>query len=312
MYFTCDFETNDYSKFTSTGGGTLAITTENKIQGSYASKMWNNANVRKDLGIEYASLFCGAYFRWTGTPSGYYWYLMLGDGASSNQFTAMVWGGHIKLINGASENISVQSLAANTWYFIEVQQYAEAGHVRFNVLVDGVVWCTLLGDFQGGNSGVRYIKWQGTNDDSVQSYLDNVVASDTQIDYGLKIALAGYSILSQNPQEYAFWSRYASIKIAQIATGQITLSGGSGYAEITHELGITPSFYPIVALSTGKWFPGAIQPLSDSELSSRYVAISSSGGELIDTYSDSTKVRLVVNGADGTVNYAIIIFAEAG
>jgi len=316
MYFTADFETNDYSQFTSNGGGSLNITTEQKIQGSYASKMYNNANVRKDLGVEYSSLYCGAYFRWNAVPSGYYWYLMLGDGVASNQFTAMIWGGKIRLTNGSNEVISTLTLAQNIWYFIEVQMYVESGHLRINVQVDGVTWCTLLGDLQGSDTGVRYIKWQGTNSDSVQSYLDNCVASNTQIDYGLKIPLATKSILSQNPRDYAFWSRYASVKLAQIATGNITISGGTGSAEITHSLGFAPTVHIFAQLSTGKWWSGAIDVYNgtepDIECGFRKVATGSSGGELVETYIDTTKVNLMIKGSDGTVPYVLLIFAESG
>lgn len=315
MYFTADFETGDYSQFTSSGGGTLEITTALKIQGSYGSKMYNNAHVRKDLSVEYPTLFCGAYFRWGGPPTGYYWYLLLGDGASTGQFVVMVWNGHLRLTNGSLESISTQTLSQNTWYFIEVQQYSESGHIRFRVMVDGVEWCTILGDFQGGDSGVRYIKWQGSNSNDVQAYIDNCVASDTQIDYGLKIVLSGYSILSQNPRHYAFWSRYASVKIAQIVTGTITCSGGEGYVEINHGLDFPPTVHIFTQLSSGKWMPGAIYldefDASDSDIGFNYVSTASSGGELVDTYIDATKVRLLVKGS-GTINYVIIIFAESG
>ncbi|MDD4026979.1 MAG: hypothetical protein PHO75_02205 [Candidatus Shapirobacteria bacterium] len=316
MYFTADFETNDYSQFTSSGGGTLAITTEQKIQGSYASKMWNNANVRKDLGAQYATLFSGAYFRWNGTPNGYGWFVMLGDGAASLQYYVYVWGGKLRLYNGSSYSESALSLGNNTWYFIEIQMYPEGGHTRFNLQVDGVTWCTLLGDLQGSDTGVRYIKWQGTNSDGVQSYLDNCVASDTQIDYGLKIPLATKSILSQNPRDYAFWSRYASVKLAQIATGNITVSGGTGSAQITHDLGFAPTVHVFAELSSGKWWSGSVDVYNgtepDLECGLRKVGIASSGGELVETYIDTTKVNLVIKGADGTVPYVLLIFAESG
>lgn len=210
MWFKGEFETANLLEFTSASG---ALETTTKKNGDYGGKNTDNTNFRKDLGSQYATLYISGYFRWDGTV-GDNWYVMLGDGAASGQFEVKTTtGSKLKITVNGVTYFGTKVLSANTWYKIEVRIYTANSGGWVHLVVDGTtdVLVTGIDSLSGSDTGIRYIKWQGTNSASVACYVDICTASD-YMPYGIKISKVGFDVHTCADKDLVFSSELNTMK----------------------------------------------------------------------------------------------------
>lgn len=249
MYFMGTFETGNTNQFTSASGSVQSSVVK---EDTYAGLNENNENFLKNINTDYglsdiAKTYAGAWFRWTGTIDNG-WYVMLGDGAGSTQWALYtLTGSKLKIvINGVTYN-GTTVLSANAWYFIMVEFYCHDSAGYAKVYVNGTLDINTgtIDSKTGTDTGVRQIKWQGTNSGGgVNTYVDDCLFSDTDPNFGIKVSKAGKDISSLDSKNLSFISNATFLKFHGEYTTSATFNPGdqSVTAEITHGLGYVPAF----------------------------------------------------------------------
>ena len=144
-------------------------------------------------------------------------------------------------------------------------------------------------------------------------------------DYGFKVSNAGYGVTETDPRRYAFWSKYATVKIYLQGSGTVTIPSGSSsaYTDINHGLSFIPMYLLFSQLydGSGKWFLNRSKLSSgDADAGDQYVddTYSWSAGVYTETglYIDATKLHIeykTYNTASShDVDYYYFIFADEG
>lgn len=210
MYFKGEFETGNILEFTSATGVLEASIVKN---GSYGGKNTDNTNFRKDLGAEFATLYISGYFRWTGTI-GDDWFVILGDGSTTGQFALKTTtGSKLKMVvNGITYTGDV-ALSPNVWYKLEVRIFVDNSGGYVHVLVDGNtdILQTGIDTRTSTDTGVRYIKWQGTNSASVNCYVDILTVRDYQA-IGIRVSKPGFDVFTCADKDTIFSSDLNTLK----------------------------------------------------------------------------------------------------
>lgn len=249
MYFLGTFETNSTAQFTSASGSVQSSVVK---EDTYAGLNENNENFLKNINTDYglsdiAKTYAGAWFRWTGTIDNG-WYVMLGDGAGSNQWALYtLTGSKLKIvINGVTYN-GTTVLSANTWYFIMVEFYCHDSAGYAKVYINGTLDINTgtIDSKTGTDTGVRQIKWQGTNSaGGVNTYVDNCLFSSYDPDFGIKVSKSGKSVLSMDLKNQDFNSNNFFLKFHDQQDTSVTFNptDTEKSATISHSLGYVPAF----------------------------------------------------------------------
>lgn len=246
MKFLGTFECGNANQFTSAGG---TVQTTVKKEDSYAGKNTDNTSFIKTLDTSYQHSWSGAWFRWDGTV-GNDWFVLLGEGATTNQFTVKTSSGKLKIIVNGITYEGSKALLANTWYFIMVEFHCADSGGYFRVYVDGLLDITVSGvdSKSGSDTGIKTIKWQGTNSATVNCYIDNCAFWDYDPHFVMKIAKAGKDVSSMDIKNLLFHSDYAFLKFHSEHSTSVTFNAGDTEKSVTiaHSLGYVPAFVAYV------------------------------------------------------------------
>ena len=249
MQFIGTFETGTTGQFTSASGSAQSTV---KAEGSYAGLNTNNTNFLKNIYTDYgltdiARTYAGAWFRWTGTIANG-WYVMLADGAASTQWVLYtLTGSKLKItINGVTYN-GTTVLSPNVWYFIQVEFYCHDSAGFAKVYINGTLDITTgtIDSKTGTDTGVRQIKWQGTNSSGgVNTYVDNCLFSSTDPNFGIKVAKSGQSVTAMDLKNLDLSSSNFFLKFHSQTDTNVTFNAGDTEksATVSHSLGYVPAF----------------------------------------------------------------------
>ena len=141
-------------------------------------------------------------------------------------------------------------------------------------------------------------------------------------DYGVKVSREGYSITSEEPRDYVFWSNHATVKIFKQGSGTLTIPNGSYSAtvNIPHGLSFIPMYLVFFELldGSGKWFSNRTMLADgDADAGSQYVP----GGYSTNPYTelgllvDSTNLVIKCasyNDSGHSIKYYYFIFGDKG
>lgn len=129
-------------------------------------------------------------------------------------------------------------------------------------------------------------------------------------DYGLKVTRDGYGITSSTVEEYAFSSKFATVKVIKEGSGTLTVgASSSATATIRHDLGYIPlvDLYFEPTPGSGNWrFGGAYMDTDDTYLDPGTIVTP-------ETYVDNISlVFKFVNrtGASKDVKYYYFIYSD--
>jgi len=142
-------------------------------------------------------------------------------------------------------------------------------------------------------------------------------------DYGIKVALPGYGVAETDPRNYAFWSKYSTVKIYAQGSGTLTITtpASSNSVNIAHGLSFIPMYLVFSQLKdgSGKWFINrTVMATGDADAGEQYVA----GGysfppyEELGAYVDATNLHLEYatynSAASHDIDYYYFIFGDKG
>ena len=242
MYFKGEFETANLLEFTSATG---ALESTTKRNGDYGGKNTNGTYFRKDVGAQYATLYISGYFRWDGDV-GNDWNVIVGEGAASNQFSLKtLTGGKLKLQFNSLTYNGTKTLVKDTWYYIELRIYVHDTIGWIHVLVDETtdILVENADTKTGTDTGVRYVKWHGTDSAGVNCYVDRLTAAD-YIPYGIKIAKIGHNVRYCADKDLVMSSEFNMLKTKLV---------GSTTGSVAHGLAYVPIYFAMSKISSTKW-----------------------------------------------------------
>ena len=136
-------------------------------------------------------------------------------------------------------------------------------------------------------------------------------------DWGAKVSLPGKDVSSSTPEDFAFHSKYGTVKIVKQPTDKayetkVVSASSTATVTIAHNLGFIPlcMVFAEMVPGSGRWYMGVSYP--SEETFGNTVTV----GSLADgTYADDTNLYIFFTNnkaSEQTVKYYYYIFGEAG
>lgn len=249
LHFLGTFESGNTAQFTSASGAANGVTYK---EGIYSGKNTDNTNFLKNINTDYglsdiAHTYAGGWFYWTGSIAGSNWYIMLGDGAASGQWELRTESAsRVKIIINGVTYTGTTTISASTWYWILVDFYCHDSAGYAKVYVNGVLNINtgLIDSKTGTDTGVRQIKWQGTNSAGVDCYVDDCLFSETDPDFGIKVSKSGKEVSSIDSKNLDFSTSNFFLKFHDQQDTSVTFNptDTDKSSTISHSLGYVPAF----------------------------------------------------------------------